>query len=242
MSPTVTSQTLKIKRFCFSCLSAAYYPLLWHFSWHGTHPHAWNTLHTCIPIIHCVKAAYTYHVVIATRKIGFVWDNPLETNMHSAHSDMEAADHHETPGWDTLNYRQISCQFLHDSLNATAIMASSLALVRTVCGRSAFTIAAGGTITPSHRIFFRLSKHISVLMTSIKITQLLILCISTSSSIISTDGLNSCRCFRRVCVCSWAFDHHRPCCIPKTSLHRRHHQILPHTRIKCMSKTKHLRM
>jgi hypothetical protein len=76
--------------------------------------------------------------------------------MHSAHSDMEAADRYETLGWDTLNYRQISCQFLHDSLNATAIMASLLALVRTVGGRSAFTTAASVTITLSRRIFFHL--------------------------------------------------------------------------------------
>jgi len=74
------------------------------FSGQCTHPHAWSTLHTSR--IHCVKGAHTQRVdVKANRRIVFVRDDHLETNMHSASSDMEAADHHEDP---RLGHSQLS--------------------------------------------------------------------------------------------------------------------------------------
>jgi hypothetical protein len=56
-----------------------------------------------------------------------------------------------TLGCDSPNFRAISRELLHGSCSTAAIMASSLAGVRTVCGRPAFTSAVGVTLPASRR-------------------------------------------------------------------------------------------
>jgi len=63
-------------------------------------------------------------------------DDGLETDVHSANGGMNPTDRQEilprAPGWYCLNYHTISRQFLQSSRTTAAIVASSLAAVRSV--------------------------------------------------------------------------------------------------------------
>ena len=65
-------------------------------------------------------------------------DDRLETDVHSANGGMNPTDRQEilprALGWDSLNYHTISRQLLHSSRTTAAIVASSLAVVRSVRG------------------------------------------------------------------------------------------------------------
>lgn len=88
--------------------------------------------------------------IVAIRITAFSADDRLETDVRPASSGMNATDRHEvlsrTLRWDSPNSRAISHELLRGSRSTAVIMASSLAAVRAVRGRPAFTRAVGVTL------------------------------------------------------------------------------------------------
>jgi hypothetical protein len=149
MSPTIPAQTQTLKRTWYPRsriawgLSRAHRWLLWKLNI----PSRENTLRLSTECY--VKRTHPQRVHVAIRKIALVEDDCLETDVRSASSDMDVNlsswSTSRIFGWDSPNSRAISRKLLHGSRSTAAIMASSLAGVRTVRGRPTFTSAVDVT-------------------------------------------------------------------------------------------------
>jgi hypothetical protein len=118
-----------------------------------TRPQSYNTLR--LSTEYCVKRSHPQRVyVVAIRKIASAEDDRLETDVRCASSGMDAIDRQEVLRGPSVGIVPILVRYreiLHDSRSITAVMAFSLAGVRTVRGRPAFTNVVGVTFPVSRR-------------------------------------------------------------------------------------------
>jgi hypothetical protein len=120
-------------------------------------------------------------VVTAIHEITSVEDDHLETDVLSANSGMDAIDRLVLLQGPLIKISQILVTY-HVSFSRAAVRESSLAAVRTVRRRPAFTCIIGVNTSCHSKTLLQLPKHINLWMTT-RITQHVLPCDSTSSTL-----------------------------------------------------------